>query len=69
MWLPGNLFYPQNFDDMLGGFAANPNHTDALGGTAGGNVGMVDGHVEWRAVNIIQERVVVYGLYRPYVCY
>ena len=54
--------------ELAGGLAL-PNHTNAAKETIGGNVGFADGHVEWRWVGHIEERIHAYVTYRPYICY
>ena len=75
MWLDpavtggSNAQYPGNH---AGGIAylIGLNHVRGPGkGAIGGNVGMADGHVEWRWEQHLEERVQVYHLYRPYICY
>ncbi len=72
MWLPGAPYYwdPQgaNHDDVTGRILIN--HRAQDGDVAGGNVGMMDGQVEWRNRNIlVPDRVRAYSGYLPYVCY
>ncbi len=70
MWemTTSNPYYPNNWSDYLGTISAN--HVDVAGlNVVGGNVGYVDGHVEWRMESVIQEWVNAYSLYRPYIRY
>ena len=75
MWLDpavtggSNIHYPLNHADGTGWSIAINHIRGADSGTVGGNVGMADGHVEWRWEHALKERVQVYSLYRPYICY
>jgi len=65
----GSVVYPFNVADGTG-WKIGLNHTRGPNaGAIGGNVGMADGHVEWRWEQNLKERVQVYWLYRPYICY
>ena len=70
MWLtdPSNIDHPYRNNSLVGPPLA-VNHRRSNDETDGGNVTFVDGHVEYRHVNQIRERVDVYHLYKPYVCY
>ena len=70
MWLtdPSCPLHPFRVTDV-GGHECVPNHKVRQYETIGGNVAYVDGHVEWKWVDHIQERVHSYYLGRPYVCY
>ena len=70
MWLTEGYsqnYNPNNWSDCCS--VIDNNHKNQDGSPTGGNVGMIDGHVEWRNANIIKERVHAYTLYRPFVCY
>ena len=76
MWLdpndtPGgtNGVYPDNVADGTGWKIGLTHVVSDEGDAEGGNIGCVDGHVEWRNSQITKERVLVYSMYRPYICY
>lgn len=65
--LSGTPIAPNNWDNPIG--IIPPNHILADGSSDGGNVGHLDGHVMWRNVNVIRERLLAYGDYRPFIAY
>ena len=70
MWVadPSNYMHPYR-GDGIAGRPIGANHRKGNNETLGGNVAFIDGHVEFRYVQHIEERVHVYGTDRPYVCY
>ena len=70
MWIndSSNGYDPFRVTDV-GGYNAVANHTNMALETEGGNVCFVDGHVEFRRVEHIRERIHAYLWYRPFVCY
>ncbi len=70
MWLtdPSSMFHPFR-KTGIGGHEAVPNHKKGPFDTIGGNVSFPDGHVEFRWVEHIEDRMDVSSGYEPYICY
>ena len=70
MWLtdPANPLHPFRRTGV-GGHEAVPNHKRGPFDTIGGNVAFGDGHVEFRWVEQIKDRMDVGTVLEPYICY
>ena len=65
---PANPYHPHRNDDIEGP-PIGANHRKPTNESGGGNIGFIDGHIQFRYVEVLPERVDAYTSYRLMVCY